>query len=160
MREIVRDFILPGLSFLPVEMNTPAARAMLFAIGMQESRFEYRRQNLSPYGYGPARGFWQFEKGGISGVMLHNASREHIVNVCKDLVIYIESDFSTVYEAIAYNDPLACCFARLLLWTLPGDLPEMNEPQKGWDQYLAAWRPGKPHPESWKSYFNTAWMSI
>ncbi len=151
MKEIMQ-FILPGLVLLPGKMNTPEARAMLFAIGMQESRFEHRLQVG-----GPARGFWQFERGGISGVLGHHASMGFITAVCGALVI--PSNEFSCYEAVAYNDPLACCFARLLLYTLPEGLPAMNEQAKGWQQYLAAWRPGKPREETWKSYFNTAWLS-
>ena len=151
MKDIVR-FALSGLSLLPEKMNTHEARAMLLAIGLQESRFEHRFQVG-----GPARGFWQFEKGGgVKGVLDHHSTKEYITGVCKTL--RIPATETDCYEAIAYNDPLACCFARLLLYTLPVKLPLKNESQKGWEQYIAAWRPGKPHFESWGAYFNTAWL--
>lgn len=147
----MKDFILPGLSYLPPEMNTPEARAMLFAVGMQESRFEYRFQIG-----GPARGFWQFEEAGINGVRNHPGTQYHVKKLCSDLVI----DQDDCYEAVAFNDVLAVCFARLLLWTLPGILPKMDEYPKGWEQYIAAWRPGRPRIDTWKSYFNTAWVTV
>lgn len=151
MKNIIR-FALNGLSLLPDKMNTPEARAMLLAIGLQESRFEHRLQVG-----GPARGFFQFEKGGgIRGVLTHHSTKGYIESVCKTLCIpATEAD---CYEAVAYNDPLACCFARLLLYTLPAKLPLKSESQKGWDQYIVAWRPGKPHPDTWSAYFNIAWL--
>ena len=153
--DILKTFILPGLALLPPGMDSPEARAMLYAIGMQESlRFKHRRQVG-----GPAHGFWQFERGGgISGVLGHAATRGHILKVCAELVISPTED--ECYEAVTYNDPLACCFARLLLWTLPTSLPLRDGSQRGWEQYLSAWRPGKPHPETWEGYFKEAWERI
>lgn len=151
MKDIMR-LAFSGLSLLPEEMNTPEARAMLRAIGLQESQFKHRFQVG-----GPAKGFWQFEKGGgIKGVLNHPTVKEYAQNICKTLCIpATESD---CYEAIAYNDPLACCFARLLLYTIPAKLPLKSESQKGWDQYIVAWRPGEPRSETWSAYFNLAWL--
>ena len=51
---------------------------MLLAIGLQESRLTHRRQIG-----GPARGLWQFERGGgVAGVLRHAASRDHALSVC------------------------------------------------------------------------------
>ena len=153
MIEFVKDHILPAaLSLLPEKMDTPEARTMLLAIGLQESRFEHRVQIR-----GPARGFWQFERGGgVNGVLLHQASRDHARIVCEKLLYDPAPD--VVYDAIADNDVLACCFARLLLWTLPASLPTTAE--EGWRQYLAGWRPGKPHPETWPGLYARARETI
>ena len=64
------------------------------------------------------------------------------------------------WQAIEHNDVLACCFARLNLWWLPGALPTRTEPLKGWNQYLKAWRPGEPHPETWPAFFEDAWNRV
>jgi hypothetical protein len=53
-----------------------------------------------------------------------------------------------------YNDIVAASAARLLLYTLPQALP-VNAAE-GWDQYIAAWRPGKPHPEKWSECWSIA----
>lgn len=154
MIEILEKFIVPGLKYLPPEMDSPQVRAMLLSIGMQESRFEHRKQVG-----GPAHGFWQFEQGGgVRGIITHPTTSEIARGICKRLVVpFIPAE---CYEAITYNDVLACCFARLLLWTLSGPLAGKGENQKAWEQYSAAWRPGKPHRESWDAYFNTAWLSL
>ncbi len=143
----------PALSLLPPKMDSLQARAMIIAICLQESRLEHRKQVG-----GPARGFAQFEQGGVRGVIAHPATAEIIRNVCRKLVVPLVP--FECYEAVTYNDILACCFTRLLLWTLPGPLAEKEEAQKGWEQYLSAWRPGKPRRESWDAYFNTAWLSL
>jgi hypothetical protein len=144
----IKHFIEPGLSLLPERMDTPEARIMLVAIGLQESRFEYRFQIG-----GPARGFWQFEKGGgVAGVITHGSTRESIARVCSDL--RFECTPESCYIAIAYSDALACVFARLLLWTLPLPLPGNTD--SAWNQYLQAWRPGKPHPEMWDGHYAKA----
>lgn len=153
MNKILENFILPGLGLLPARMDTPEARAMLLAIGLQESRFEHRKQVK-----GAARSFFQFELTGINGVLTHKATSTLIKDVCKTLVI--EPFQADCYEAITYNDSLAVCFARLLLWTLPGKLADKDNPAEGWENYLAAWRPGRPRLETWKSNFNAAWAGI
>lgn len=53
-------------------MDSAAARCQMLAIGLQESRLQHRRQNG-----GPARGFWQFEKGGgVKGILFHETAQE------------------------------------------------------------------------------------
>jgi hypothetical protein len=144
--------ILPAaLALLPPRMDTPEARAMLIAIGLQESKFQHRRQVQ-----GPARGYWQFEQGGgVAGVVTHPASNGYALAAC-DMLDY-SPVVSVVYPALADNDILACAFARLLLWTLPGALPTITQPDKGWAQYIAAWRPGRPHVETWIGCWARAW---
>jgi hypothetical protein len=142
-----------GLSILDPGFDTPEARVMLIAIGMQESKFSHRTQ-IS----GPARGFWQFEKGGIRGVLNHPSTKQIITNVCNTLRIPPTEE--TCYSAVAYNDTLACVFARLLLWTLPNELPRQGDPDEGWRQYIMAWRPGKPHRETWDNHYNGAWLKV
>jgi len=152
---VLAHTIPAALSLLPKTMDTPAARAMLLAIGLQESLFEHRVQ----FG-GPARGYWQFEEhGGVAGVLTHHDSRVAVRRVC-DALGYKTYDHSRVYQAIADNDILACAFARLLLWTLPDPLPARSETSQAWHQYLGAWRPGKPHPEAWAENWNLAWKTI
>lgn len=137
-----------AMSMLPDKMDGREARVMLLAIGLQESRFEYRRQIK-----GPARGFWQFEEGGgVKGVLTHHATRDHARAACNALC-YSPLQ-SIVYPALADNDVLACVFARLLLWSHPEPLATTAE--DGWKQYLDTWRPGKPHPETWPALFEKA----
>ena len=75
-----------ALHNLPAKMDTAQARVMLYAIGLQESRFTHRYQVLNtPGAKGPARGFWQFEKGGgCKGVVNHDASKYWMHGVCDD----------------------------------------------------------------------------
>lgn len=150
----VATHVYPVMSaLLPVAMTSPQAFAMLTAIGLQESRFMVRRQ----YGPGPARGFWQFEMGGVEGVLEHSASRGAAVNVCAVLG-YNPGDTRGVHLALEHNDVLAACFARLLLWTDPRMVPQdASKSTDGWIQYLACWRPGRPHPETWAGHFTAAW---
>lgn len=142
-----------AMSLLPPKMSSPQSKAMLMAIAMQESRFDARRQIG-----GPARGFWQFERGGVAGVLNHPATGQHIRAVLDQL----DYDYlvDTSYNAIEHNDVLAFCYARLNLWWLPGRLPEKGEVQLGWDQYYNAWRPGKPHRQTWDPFFKQAWEIV
>lgn len=143
----VRDFVLPAaLSLLPKRMNTAPARAMLMAIGLQESRFQYRRQ----LGGGPARSFWEFEMGGINGVLQHPSTRLIITSVLGSMR-YLPRD---CYVAIEHNDTLAAVFARLLLYTHPKPLP--TDADDAWVYYLATWRPGKPHRDTWDEFYRHA----
>ena len=139
------------MALLPPEMDSMEAEAQLFAIGLQESRLKHRRQIG-----GPARGFWQFEHGGgVRGVLFHPQTRGHIRAVLSALSY--DDSVATSYEAIEHNDLLACAFARLLLWTLPQPLPTRGESASAWQQYLDAWRPGKPHPAKWEENFAQGW---
>ena len=139
-----------ALSLLPPEMGGPKARVMLIAIGLQESRFEHRRQIG-----GPARGFWQFEHGGgVVGVLTHPASRELAARLCE--VRGVKSDSRLVYNRLEHDDVLAAGFARLLLFTDRRRLPELGDAVAAWKYYMHNWRPGKPHPETWDELYHAA----
>lgn len=151
MVDVISRHVIPAaLSLLPRELTSPGARAMLIAMGLQESRFQHRRQVK-----GPARGFWQFEQGGVSGVLTHPASSAMARDFAHALRYPVETE--AIHTALEHNDVLACGFARLLLWTLPDTLPEPTEPIDGWSQYLNAWRPGKPHEATWAAFFQEGW---
>src|SRR5687768_17022204 len=106
-------------------MDSPEARVMLLAIGLQESRFMYRFQKLAgrPYEKGPARSYWQFERGshlsggGVWGVVLHDASRFWLSHLCAKR--NVPFDAAAIWGAIETDDVLAAGLARLLLFTDP-----------------------------------------
>lgn len=139
-------------SILPTEMDSPPAKAMMLAIGLQESGFVARRQMMS----GPARGFWEFEESGVTAVLGHPVTKPIITPILPSLVVAPWS----ILEAITYHDVLACILARLLLWTHPDRLPRQGESGIAWRQYLSLWRPGKPHPEVWEANFQRAWTEV
>ena len=149
--------LAPALRLLPPVMDTPAARAQLLATALQESRLDHRRQVG-----GPAHGYFQFEKGGgVRGVLTHASTYQQARQICVLLDVDQTGDLENeVYEAVVYNDILACVFARLLLWTLPSSLPARGAAPEGWNQYVAAWRPGKPHRSTWDIYFHSAWEIV
>lgn len=143
----------PAFRLLPPAMESPQARALVLAIALQESRLAYRRQIN-----GPARSYLQFELAGIAGVLTHPATQHHAAAVCDALDIVPAA--SAVYTAIEWHDSLAVCFGRLALWALPDPLPGPQDPDVAWQQYLAAWRPGRPRPETWAGYYTSAWMLV
>lgn len=158
----IRWILDSGLSLLPDRMDSPEARVLLVTIGLQESGFEHRWQIR-----GPARGFWQFEQIGINGVLEHYTVYDTVVNTLhgrrtsiKDLLADLLYDLhipdEICHEAVAYNDALACVFARLLLWTIPRALPAIGDENQAWDQYIEAWRPGKPHRSRWSDNYHQA----
>lgn len=154
LRDAQRLALDPALSMLPPAMDSREARAMLLAIGLQESAFEHRRQIN-----GPARGFWQFEsRGGVAGVLEHSHTREYAI-ISAQRLNYAPT-VGEVYEAIEHNDTLAAVFARLLLWTLPGRLSGADAGDRAWRDYLEAWRPGRPHRDRWNDSFDSAWRSL
>lgn len=153
LMDALNDIIDPALAEIPARMSSDAARVMLLAIGLQESRLTYRRQR----GGGPARGLWQFERfGGCLGVLGHRASAQHAQVLCgKHGVRPTASD---VYQRLAEDDVLAAGFARLLLWTDPHPLPDNMD--DGWSYYLRNWRPGKPHPQTWPAFYRRATQAV
>ena len=151
--------ISEALALLPPGMDSREARVMLVAIGLQESRFKYRRQLVGnpPKPVGPAAGFWQFEKGsaasrgGVWGVFLHESTNRHVKTLCA--ARGIPASPSNIWETIQTDDVLAAGIARLLLWTDPQRLPAVGKEAEAWALYLRTWRPGKPHPQTWPALY-------
>ncbi|SDJ61814.1 hypothetical protein [Pseudomonas indica] len=137
LTEIRERAIAPALALLPARMSGPLADLMLLAITRQEDPDQRRRQ----WPTGPARGLWQFERGGgVAGVLIHTASRQHALAVCA--ARGVQPDAGAVHTAMEHDDILAAAFARLLLWTDPGPLPPAGEVSRAWELYLRTWRPG------------------
>lgn len=140
--------LTPGFSLLPPEMDTPAARAMVVAIALQESDLEHRRQ----LGGGPARGFLGFEPVGCLGVLTHPRTRIEAAAVCRELAVPAQAP--VICAAMEWADALAVAFARLYLWSSPLPLPpDEHSYEIGWALYRHTWRPGKPRPERWAANF-------
>jgi hypothetical protein len=156
MLDLVHMHIIPAAySLLPPELASQRASSMLLAIGLQESRFQYRKQVG-----GSARGFWQFEVVGVRGVMEHPATKDLAVDVLKALEYEPWIDPAMVYMALEHNDILACAMARLLLATSKLALPDVDEAGAAWALYLACWRPGKPHEAPWSGRYRDAWSRV
>lgn len=154
LKTISETAISPALALLPERMDTPQARVMLLAIGLQESRFVHRRQIG-----GPARGFWQFEQGGgVRGVLAHTSTRDHAIAVCDEREVAATA--RDVYNMLEHDDVLAAAFARLLLWTDPARLPRIGDADAALALYLRTWRPGKPHPASWLGLYAQAVAAV
>lgn len=163
---LLKTAIVPALGLIDRRLDSPAARAMLVCIALQESGLTARRQILDAGREwwesrpGPAHGLWQFERmGGVYGVVTRNASAREIVTPAIRKLLY-PHDVDIVYEAITHNDILACVLARALLWTVPHPLPDRMNSDVGWGQYLGAWRPGKPHKATWADNYRRAWEAV
>ncbi|WP_338615704.1 hypothetical protein [Achromobacter sp. E1] len=158
LSEIVAAGIDPALALLPAGMDTPEARVMLLAIGLQESRFEHRRQLVGnpPRPTGPAKSFWQAEQG---GGMVHGV-RRHVATSAAAAHLYqargVAARDAAIWDAIEHDDVLAAGLARLLLWSDPGRLPAVGDEQGAWNLYLRTWRPGKPHAQTWPALYARA----
>lgn len=132
---------------------------MLYAIGLQESRFLHRRQIVNGKPTGPAKGFWQFERGGgCRGVVEHPASRYWMHRVC--VAREVKFTAQGVWDAIQHDDVLAAAAARLLLFTDPKRLPALGDEKGAWALYMRVWRPGKPHPQTWPGLYAEAMECI
>lgn len=153
----VLGLIKTGMSYLPASLNTVNARTQLLAISGQEADWRHRAQILNGGGKGPARGLWQFERGGgVAGVMAHKASKAYAQQICA--LRRVPFTAIDIWRALETDDVLAVVFARLLLLTDPKPLVHAtiaNE-QASWDIYQRNWRPGKPHRDSWGYYWKEA----
>lgn len=155
---ILRYTVPAAYSLLPPAMASPAATAMLLAIGLQESKFEKRRQMQA---VDPALSFWQFERAGVQGVMTHSRSKVHLEAALRALrYSAILREVSACHKVIEHHDPLAFVYARLLLWTHLAKLQTRDQAEIAWNQYMDLWRPGKPHPETWKANYVRAWELV
>ena len=147
--EVKSSILEEAYSLLPAKMESDKATLMLLAIGMQESRFLTRKQIN-----GPARSYWQFEVGGVSGVLRHKASKQAALAVCDARGVRPVAE--EVHAALEFDDVLGACFARLLLYTDPKPLPDIGEADEAWEFYLRTWRPGKPHRHTWGGLYLAA----
>lgn len=147
---MINSGVEEALSILPSSMDSKESRVMLAAIGLQESRFLHRKQIG-----GPARGYWQFERGGgVHGVLNHRSSKPHAIVLCH--ARGVKPANQDVYQTLASDDILAAGFARLLLWTDPNPLPAIGDAAPAWDYYIRNWRPGKPHRHTWDALYAEA----
>lgn len=157
----VRSAVSKALFSLPAAMTSQQARVMLFAIGLQESRFTHRFQVVQgrPGAKGPARGFWQFERGGgCKGVVEHPASRFWMSKACAESDVPFNA--TAIWNAIETDDVLAAIAARLLLFTDPKRLPEVGDENGAWNLYTRVWRPGKPHRATWGALYAEALREV
>lgn len=157
----ILDSIDTALDLLPRAMTSDSARVKLYAIGLQESRFEHRFQVVQgrPGAKGPARGFWQFERGGgCKGVVTHPASRYWMHQVCQARGVAFNT--TAIWNAIETDDVLAAAAARLLLFTDPKRLPAPDDADGAWNLYIRTWRPGKPHRKTWDAFHAQALLTL
>ena len=169
---VVRLCIDPALKLLPARMDSPEARVLMLAICGQEADFHHRWQVVDrarPGVMGPARGLWQFERGGgVKGVLTHERTKALAANVCR--LRGISATVDAVYNRLHADDVLAAAFARLLLWSSPRALPAVGQEQAAFDFYLREWRPGawtngstaqrETLRRKWAGYYATARATI
>ena len=130
--------------------NSQASRVLLMAIAGIESAWSDRIQLPA----GPARGYWQCEaEGAVADVYANADTQAWLVEVCHTWDI--DDDAGSVFEAIAYHDPLAYAVARFALWLDPAPLPAIGA-DAAWSYYLRNWRPGKPRPDAWAAVYAQA----
>jgi hypothetical protein len=144
------NIVDPALTLLePGIKRSDEARVLIMAIAGQESDWMARLQNG-----GPARSFWQFEGAGGGAGEVFADSPTQLKAVCDYLVIPF--DVNDIFQAMAWNDTLAACMVRLLLWTDPAPLPAVGDVQGGWNYYQRNWRPGAPRPDVWPARYAAA----
>src|SRR6185295_15393953 len=103
-QEFLADILDPGLQFLTKlggPPPTPEVRRFLLCVAMQESGpdLDARYQTGDGDSAGPARGFWQFERGGgVTGVLNHPASRALANLLCASL--HVKPISSAVWRAL------------------------------------------------------------
>lgn len=138
--------------------DTTDARRFVLVIALQESGLRHRRQVVAGgTENGPASSFWQFEQGGgCKGVLTHHRTAPIMRELCE--AYNVQPTPAGLWEAMRYNDIIAAIAARLLIYTLPAKLPTSPEP--GWAQYMAAWRPGRPHGHTWRDCWETATNTV
>ena len=160
LSEIRAQAIEPALLLLPARMESPEAVLMLLSIGLQESRFQHRRQLVGspPRPTGPAKSFWQAELGGgmVTGLLRYHDDRVRDLAVGLCAVRGVDPSPRAVWDAIENDDVLAAGLARLLLFTDPGRLPKLGDVDGAWQLYLRTWRPGWPKPETWPALYAQA----
>lgn len=145
LSEIRAQAIAPALALLPARMseNRAAVEVLLLTTHLQEApNREQCQLPARPGKCGPARGIFQFERGGgVVGVLTHPASRPHVFTVCARLGVLPTLD--GIFDALPTQcDVLDAALARLLYWTDPKPLPALGDVEGARRYYLHNWRPG------------------
>lgn len=149
LNDVLETMIKPALILLPRWMDSDRAKVMVLAAGYQESDYEHVAQVVrgNPQAKGPARGYWQNERGGIYCLMTNDATKEHLAKVCWARGVPV--DQVLIHARLEYDHVLAACCARLFLAADPRPLPEIGDEEAAWKCYLRCWNPGKPHRDRW-----------
>lgn len=147
LRQLDKGCISEAMSLLPAKMDSLKARAQLLKTTLQEANGTERDQDDPGKMLGPALGLWQFEKGGVYGVLRHASTADHAIRVCKRFGVPATTE--SVWRALKTNDVLAAAMARLNYYWSPNPLPEIKDEQGSWDEYIFCWRPSKPHRDRW-----------
>lgn len=152
------EAIATSLKLLPAKMssNQAAARVTLLVISKQEdpeglgyqkvnrtaaTRPENYIEGSKKFAKGPARGIFQFEQGGgVKGVLNHASTAAYAKAAC--FVLGVEATPDKVWLALEKNPVLAAAFARMLMWTDPGNVPAVGQIKEAFSMYLRLWRPG------------------
>lgn len=156
-----KTILTPTFELLPAKMGSQEARVMLLTTALQESGLLHRYQLVQgrPGVKGPARGLWQFERGGgVRGVLTHSASAGLAKEIQAKLGHGVGID--NAYQALEKDDVFAAVMARLLYYTDPYNLPEIGQAQRAWRLYERTWRPGKPKPDTWEGHYNNVVTKI
>jgi hypothetical protein len=142
------------------QVSLPRSResdVFLLAVAGQESGWRHRAQISAGMEAGPARGFWQFERGGgVAGVLRHQLSEHRALALCGTALVTPRP--ADVWRALEGHDGLAYGFARLLAWTDPAAIS--TDQDAAWAFYLRCWRPGKPHAATWPSRWAEAHRAV
>lgn len=155
----ILDSIDMALALLPRPMSSAEAKVELYTIGLQESHMEHRRQIVRGKPIGPAKGLWQFERGGgCKGVVTHAASRYWMHQLCVRQNVPFNA--TALWNAVEHDDALAAAAARLLLFTDPRKLPALGDARGAWNLYIRTWRPGKPHRHTWDAHYALAMRTL
>jgi hypothetical protein len=159
----ILDSGLNLLQMLDGPRRDTRADVLLLAIAGQEANWTHRvqrsRRRDGTWFDGPARGLWQFERGGgVAGVLQHPRSARLARDLC--LARNVTAESRAVWERLATDDILAAGFARLLLWADPRALPTIGDQAGAWEAYIRSWRPGKPHLNRWPPNYRTAISTV
>lgn len=142
--------IEPGLALLPSYMTSNQSRVQLLSIASQESSLRFRHQ----LGGGTAVGYWQFQQDGVAGVL------QALPSLAQSVLDACDVSVAEAYNAIQYHDPIACAFARLLLWSDPTPLPAIGNSSGAYSCYCKNWRPGRPDETRWHADYATACSTV
>lgn len=150
------DAIEYAMSVLPEKMASFDAEVLMLATHYQEDpeglgyQKVRRTEDTSPENFidgttkwakGPARGLWQFERGGgVKGVMNHKSTSDLARKACHTFGVAFVPE--VVHLELEKNPRLAAVFARLLLWTDPSVVPRAGGHDSAFSMYLRVWRPG------------------
>jgi hypothetical protein len=153
LQQIQTRVLDPMFNQLLPHFDSPEARVMLLAIGLQESRSSPR--GASTVMVLRAASGSSSAVAVVVGVLTSAASRDYARRRLLKLR-NVAPSADSVWRRLEFDDLLAAAICPPDALGQPASMPALGRGGEAWDYYKATWRPGRPRVRTWNGYYAQA----